>query len=61
MPPKRRKFQRPLGTRRYRKLFVIAAEGEKTEPQYFNIFHDSKSEVWVNCLKGKRDSSRRKC
>jgi len=34
MPLKRRKSQRPLGERRYRKLFVIAAEGVKTEPQY---------------------------
>lgn len=57
MPPRRRQFQRPLGERRYRKLFVIAAEGVKTEPQYFSLFTDQKSVIRVNCLKGKHDSS----
>jgi hypothetical protein len=57
MPPKRRKFQRPLGERRYRKLFVIAVEGVKTEPQYFAIFNDQQSVIRVNCLKGSHDSS----
>ena len=37
MPPKRRNFRRPLGERRYRKLFIVATEGVKTEPQYFAI------------------------
>lgn len=54
---RRRKFQRPLGQRRYRKLFVIAVEGAKTEPQYFAIFNNQQSVIRVNCLKGKRDSS----
>ena len=57
MPPKRRRFQRPLGERRYRKLFVIAVEGVKTEPQYFAIFNDQQSVIRVNCLKGSHDSS----
>lgn len=57
MPPGRRKFQRPLGERRYRKLFVIAAEGVKTEPQYFAIFNDQQAVIRVNCLKGSNDSS----
>lgn len=57
MPLKRRKFQRPLGERRYRKLFVIAVEGVKTEPQYFAIFNDQQSVIRVNCLKGRNDSS----
>ncbi len=56
MPPKRRKIQRILGERRYRKLFVIAVEGAKTEPQYFSIFNNSRA-VLVNCLKGNRGSS----
>ena len=38
---KRRSLRRPLGQRRYRKLFVIAAEGEKTEPQYFSLFNNA--------------------
>ncbi|MBF0245692.1 MAG: RloB domain-containing protein [Planctomycetes bacterium] len=57
MPPKRRKFQRPLGERRYRKLFVLAVEGVKTEPHYFAIFNDQHSVIRVNCLKGNHDSS----
>lgn len=59
MPPKRRKFQRPLGERRYRKLFVIAVEGEKTEPQYFALFNDGQKQsvIRVRCLKGRHNSS----
>jgi hypothetical protein len=57
MSAKRRKFQRPLGERRYRKLFVIAVEGIKTEPQYFAIFNNQQSIIHVNCLKGTSDSS----
>lgn len=57
MAAQRRKFQRPLGERRYKKLFLIAAEGMKTEPLYFGIFTDDTSIVRVSCLKGKHDSS----
>lgn len=57
MPPKRRKFQRPSGERRYRKLFVIAVEGDKTEPQYFAIFNEALSVIHVKCLKSKHDSA----
>lgn len=57
MPRKRRDFQRFYGERRYRKMFVVAVEGEKTEPQYFSIFNDEQSVIWVNCLGGNRDSS----
>ncbi len=57
MPPKRRKFQRPLGERRYRKLFVIAAEGAKTEPQYFAVFNNQLSVINVKCLRGRHQSS----
>ena len=39
MLAKRGSFQRPFGERRYRKLFVIATEGVKTEPQYFAAFN----------------------
>lgn len=53
----RRKFQRPLGERRYKKLFVIAVEGAVTEPQYFDLFHDQQSVIHVECLKGKSASS----
>lgn len=45
------RFQRPLGERRYKKLFVVSVEGSKTEPQYFTIFNRPKSIVLVKCLK----------
>jgi len=57
MSPKRRKFNRTLGERRYRKIFILAVEGIKTEPQYFAIFNDQNSIIRVNCLKSKHDSS----
>jgi hypothetical protein len=57
MPQKRRKFLRPLGQRRYRKLFVISVEGVKTEPQYFAIFNDQQSVIRVNCLKSSHGNS----
>ncbi|HDL86606.1 MAG TPA: RloB domain-containing protein [Candidatus Acetothermia bacterium] len=52
MAKKRRMFKRPLGVRRYRKLFVVAVEGTKTEPQYFAIFNDQNSVIHVTCVKG---------
>ena len=56
MPARKRRFSRPLGERRYRKLFLIATEGIKTEPQYFAIFHDHDSVVHVKCLRSKHHS-----
>jgi hypothetical protein len=52
-----RKFQRRLGERRYRKMFVLATEGTITEPQYFTLFNSQVSIVYVNCLRAKHDSS----
>ena len=57
MPRKRRTFERPLGERRYKKLFVISVEGSKTEPQYFAIFNQPDSIVFVKCLKRKSTDS----
>ena len=57
MPPKRRNFRRPLGERRYRKLFIVATEGVKTEPQYFAILNDRYSVIYVDCLRSKHRSS----
>lgn len=57
MAAQRRKFQRPLGARRYKKLFLVAAEGIKTEPIYFSVFTDDKYIVQVSCLKGRSNSS----
>ena len=56
MPTTRRRPQRPLGERRYRKVFVIAVEGIKTEPQYFRLF-ERPSIIRVHCLKGGNGSA----
>lgn len=55
--PKKRNFRRPLGERRYRKLFIVATEGAKTEPQYFVILNNQNSVIHVDCLKSKHRSS----
>lgn len=47
MPSNRRKFSRPTDKRSYRKLFVIATEGTKTEPQYFALFKNQHSVIQV--------------
>lgn len=46
-----------MGRRRYVRLFVIAAEGFKTEPQYFRLFRDMSSTARVFCIKGNQNSS----
>jgi hypothetical protein len=51
MPKKLRTFQRPLGQRRYKKLFIVSVEGSKTEPQYFARLNQLQSSVLVKCLK----------
>lgn len=55
--PKRRRFHRPIGKRRYRRLFIVATEGSKTEPQYFALFNNEESLVKVCCVKGQNDSA----
>ena len=57
MPPRRRSFKRPYGERRYRKLFILAVEGGKTEPEYFKFFNDQNSFIHIKCLKGEHESS----
>jgi len=49
---RRRRFERPLGERRYRRMFIIAVEGEKTEPQYFEVLNGASPIVHVRCLPG---------
>ncbi len=56
MARKRASLRRALGQRRYRKMFVIATEGEKTEPSYFAIFRDDLV-IHVHCVKGDHKSS----
>ena len=57
MPVKRRRFKRLTGKRRYRKLFVVAVEGVKTEPHYFNIIDTLQLDVRVLCLTANNKSS----
>ena len=57
MITKRRKFSRPLGQRSYRKLFILAVEGVKTEHTYFSLFNTQNSVVRVSCIKGKNSDS----
>lgn len=57
MTKKRRQFQRKIGQRRYRKLFIIATEGKKTEPQYFALLNNQQSIVLVECLRPSGGSS----
>jgi len=54
---KPRRFPRPLGHRPYRKMFVLATEGEKTEPQYFAILNNANSVVHINCIRCKHESA----
>jgi hypothetical protein len=53
----RRRFERPLGEQSYRKLYLLAVEGTKTEPQYFALFDDEHAIVRVSCLKGDSKSA----
>lgn len=53
----RRNFRRLPATRPYRKLFVIATEGDKTEPQYFALFSSRTMTVTVNCLRSRGKSA----
>ncbi len=53
----RRRFQRPIGQRRYRRIFILAVEGARTEPEYFAIFNSEQSLIRVNCLKGQGESA----
>ena len=53
----RRRFSRPLGERRYKKLFVLATEGAETEPCYFKMFEAGDKVIHVQLLKGRHKSA----
>jgi len=53
----RRQFRRPLGERRYRKLFIVAVEGAKTEPQYFAMLNFGNAIIKVECIPGDHASA----
>lgn len=50
MPAIKSRFSRALGQRRYRRVFIIVAEGSITEKEYFDLFRDDTG-VHVKCLK----------
>lgn len=50
MAKKRRSFERLPGVRPYRRLFVVAVEGMKTEPDYFNILKTFQPKVEIRIL-----------
>lgn len=54
MANKRRKFRRPKPYLSYRKLFLIATEGAKTEPIYFGIFNSPQATIHVKLLPAKK-------
>ena len=53
----RRKFERQIPTRPYRKMFVLATEGAETEPQYFDLFNSQLVAITVKCLRSNTDSA----
>lgn len=57
MTSRRREFKRELGERRYRKIYILAVEGVKTEPCYFALFNNSNALIRVNCLKSGTNSA----
>lgn len=53
----RRSFARSSAFRSYRKLFIIASEGRKTEIQYFALFNNEGMTVQVKCIKSDSKSA----
>lgn len=56
MAKRRQRFIRPLGERRYRKLFLVAVEGIRTEPEYFALLNEGHAVVKIECISGKGSS-----
>lgn len=53
----RRSFSRPISTRRYKKLFILATEGKVTESSYFSTLPFEQALVRIKCLKSDKKSS----
>ncbi len=47
---KKRRYNRPAGTRSYRKMFVLSTEGKHTEPEYFQMLKNEKAVIHIKCL-----------
>lgn len=54
MAKKENRFPRPYGVIPYRKRFIIAAEGKKTEPAYFSLFQNDR--ITLDFAKSKHSS-----
>jgi hypothetical protein len=59
MAKKRRPFRRRKPVLDYRKLFVIATEGRKTEPDYFRLFNSKEATIRLRVLPSKHRTSPR--
>lgn len=57
MARRRRSFGRRAPVKSYRKRFIVATEGQETEPRYFWMFNSKQSTVEVVVLKSKRKTS----
>ncbi len=49
----RRKYQRRIGKRRYKRMFVLSTEGTVTEPGYFKMFNNDTTVLHVKVIKNK--------
>ncbi len=56
-PSQKQRSRARAGQPARRKTFVIATEGSKTEPQYFNLFKKPYSKIQVKCLNSRHDSA----
>ncbi|AQQ09530.1 hypothetical protein L21SP3_01336 [Sedimentisphaera cyanobacteriorum] len=54
------KLSRPTKRRRYKKLFLLSVEGQKTEPQYFSLFNSDASAISIRSIKAKSKSAPQK-
>ena len=59
MAKKRRPFRRRKPVLDYRKLFVIATEGRKTEPAYFGLFNSREATIRLKVLPSRHRTSPR--
>lgn len=56
MAQRRKRFQRKAYGRPYKKLFIVSAEGAKTEPKYFDLLNKQQDSTHIKCLKGSGNS-----
>jgi hypothetical protein len=57
MNPLKKRFKRPLGNRRYKTLFIIAAEGAKTEREHFDLLNQNHAMIKIEYLKNNDKSA----